>query len=344
MDKLKLIGKQTLKIESKPRIISTFSVVGPKEGDGPLKDYFDLILDDDLNGEDSYEKAESTLLYTSVTESIKKAKLKPEDINFLFAGDLLNQIISSTFAARDLEIPFIGLYGACSTMTESLCMASITMDGGFAKNVIAATSSHFSAAERQFRYPLEFGSQRPPTAQWTVTGSGSMVLAREGNYPYITYVTIGKVKDYGIKDANNMGAAMAPAAVSTIYRHFEDTGRAPKDYDLIATGDLGKIGREITQKLLKEYGYDMYSNYIDCGEEIFDNERQKTDSGGSGCGCSAVVASGYIYKNMRKGKFKRVLLVSTGALLSTTSSLQGESIPGIAHAVSIEYGTGGDKA
>ncbi|WP_125152706.1 stage V sporulation protein AD [Clostridium rectalis] len=338
----KKIGKQTLRIENKPKIISTFSVVGPKEGEGPLKGYFDLILNDDLNGKDSFEKAESNILYTAVTESIKKANLKEEDIDFLFAGDLLNQLTSSSFAARDMNIPFIGLYGACSTMAESLCMASITMDGNFADYVVAATSSHFSAAERQFRFPLEFGSQRTLSSQWTVTGSGAMVLGKEGNYPYTTYVTIGKVKDYGITDANNMGAAMAPAAVSTLYSHFKDTGRKPEDYDLIATGDLGKVGKEITEKLLLEYGYDIRANYIDCGEEIFFNDKQGTNAGGSGCGCSAVVGCGYIYKNMLKGTLKRVLLVSTGALLSTTSSLQGETIPGIAHAVSIEYGTGGN--
>ncbi|MDP4143956.1 MAG: stage V sporulation protein AD [Bacillota bacterium] len=333
----KRVGTQTVTIESKPKIISTTSIVGPKEGEGPLKDYFDIVLQDDLNGKESFEKAESSMLYTAVVDSIKKAKLAESDINFIFAGDLLNQITSSSFAARDMNIPFVGLYGACSTMTESLSVASMIMDGGFANYVVAATSSHFSAAERQFRFPLEYGSQRAPTAQWTVTGAGSMVLAKGGDFPGVTHVTIGKVKDYGIADANNMGAAMAPAAVDTIKQHFMDTGKGPCDYDLIATGDLGKVGREITSELLKEYGYNVDDIYIDCGEEIFDNERQGTQSGGSGCGCSAVVDCGYIYKNMLEGKFKRVLLVSTGALLSTTSSQQGETIPGIAHAVSVEF-------
>lgn len=333
----KRIGKQTIKITNKPRIISTFSVVGPKEGAGPLNEYFDLILKDDLNGQESYEKAESSILYTAITECIKKAKLKESDINYLFSGDLLNQISSSNFAARDLDIPFIGLYGACSTMTESLSLAAIMMDAEYSNYVVSATSSHFSAAERQFRFPLEYGSQRHPTAQWTVTGAGAMLLGREGNFPYITYITTGKVKDYGINDANNMGAAMAPAAIDTIKQHFEDTGRNAGDYDLIATGDLGKYGKEITVKLLKEYGYDIEKKYIDCGDEIFDSN-QDTKAGGSGCGCSAVVDCGYIYKNMLSGKFKKVLLLSTGALLSTTSSLQGETIPGIAHAVSVEYG------
>lgn len=333
----KRIGKQTLKLDSNPKIIATTSIVGPKEGEGPLKSYFDIILQDDLNGKDTFEKAESNMLYNAVKDSIKKAKLKEDDIDFLLAGDLLNQIASSSFAAREMDIPFIGLYGACSTMTESLSIASILMDGGFANYVIAATSSHFSSAERQFRFPLEFGSQRAPTAQWTVTGAGSMLLGKCGNFPSVTHVTIGKVKDYGITDANNMGGAMAPAAVDTILAHFNDTGRRPTDYDLIASGDLGKVGREITQKLLLEKGIDISKVYIDCGEEIFDNEKQGTNSGGSGCGCSAAVDCGYIYKNMLNGKFKKVLLISTGALMSTTSSLQGESIPGIAHAVSIEF-------
>lgn len=332
------IGVQTVEIESKPRIIGTYNIVGPKEGKGPLKEYFDRILEDDLNGTKSFEKAESSLLYTAVSESIKKAKLKESDINYLLAGDLLNQLYSSSFAARDLNIPFIGLYGACSTMTESLSVGSMIMEGGLANYVVAATSSHFSSAERQFRLPLEMGSQRAPTAQWTVTGSGAMVLGKKGNFPYVTHVTMGKVKDYGITDVNNMGIAMAPAAVDTIKQHFMDTGRKPSDYDIIATGDLGMIGRQFTEELLLEYKYDMKGHYIDCGEQIFNAEKQGTNAGGSGCGCSAVVATGYLYKNMLKGKFKRILLVSTGALLSPTSSLQGETMPGIAHAVSVEFG------
>lgn len=333
----KRLGKQTIKTENRPKVISTFSVVGPKEGKGPLKDYFDLVLEDDLNGQKTYEKAESSILYSAITECIRKAKLKESDINYLFAGDLLNQISSSNFAARDLDIPFWGLYGACSTMTESLGLASLMIESGCSNYVVAATSSHFSSAERQFRFPLEYGSQRHPTAQWTVTGAGAMLLGKEGNYPYITYITTGKVKDYGITDSNNMGAAMAPAAVDTIKQHFDDTGRSPDDYDLIATGDLGKYGKEVTEKLLKKYGYDIEKKYIDCGDEIF-GKSEDINAGGSGCGCSAVVDCGYIYKNMLSGKLKKVLILSTGALLSTTSTLQGETIPGIAHAVSIEYG------
>lgn len=334
----KRIGKQTVVLKSKPKIISTTSVVGPKEGEGPLKNYFDIILENDLNGEKSYEKAETSILSQSIRETILKSNLTEEDINYIISGDLLNQLTATNFAIRDLAIPFLGIYGACSTMAEAIGIASMLVDGGFADYTIAATSSHFSSAERQFRVPLEMGSQRAPSAQWTVTGAGSMIIGSKGNFPYIKYVTTGKIKDYGVKDATNMGAAMAPAAVDTIKQHFEDTGRNPEDYDIIATGDLGSIGRKITQELIGEYNYTLGKNYIDCGEEIFDHDRQKTKAGGSGCGCSAVVSSGFLYKNLLEGKFKKVLLVSTGALMSTTSSLQGESIPGIAHAVSIEFG------
>ena len=310
--KNKKVGKQTIKLENPPKIISTYSIVGPKEGEGPLKEYFHEILNDDTLGKDSFEKAESEMMYTAIKNAISNANLREEKIDYLFAGDLLNQITSSSFAARELNIPFIGLYGACSTMSESLSMASLFLDGGFGEYIVASTSSHFSSAERQFRFPLEYGCQRCPTCQWTVTGSGAMVLARNGDFPKVTYVTTGLVKDYGIKDANNMGAAMAPAAVDTIYNHFKDTGRTPKDYD-------------------------VKDNYVDCGDLIFDDERQKTDAGGSGCGCSAVVTCGYFYKKLMRREIKSLLLVSTGALMSTTSSLQGESIPGIAHAVAIEY-------
>jgi stage V sporulation protein AD len=333
----KKMGKQTVKLINPPKIVATYSIVGPKEGEGPLGDYFDEILNDDLFGKESFEKAESEMLYTAITAAIKRANLKEDDIDYLFAGDLLNQLGSSSFAARKLNIPFFGLYGACSTMSESLSVASMMLDGGFADYVVAATSSHFSSAERQFRFPLEYGAQRSPLAQWTVTGAGAMVIAKEGNFPEITHITTGVVKDYGIKDPNNMGAAMAPAAVDTISIHFKDTGREPSYYDAIVTGDLGKIGKEIISKLLLEYGYDIRENYFDCGDMIYDDTIQKTDSGGSGCGCSAVVASGYFYKKMIRKEIKNMLLISTGALMSTTSSLQGESIPGIAHAVAIEF-------
>ncbi|MBN1076831.1 stage V sporulation protein AD [Clostridium botulinum] len=332
----KKIGSQTVRLENPPKIISAYSIVGPKEGDGPLKEYFDQILNDDTCGKDSFEKAESEMMFTAITQALSRANLQESDIDYLFAGDLLNQIISSSFAAREFNIPFFGLYGACSTMTESLSLASIIMDAGCAEHVVAATSSHFSSAERQFRFPLEYGCQRCATCQWTVTGSGAVILGHEGNFPQITYVTTGKVKDYGQKDPNNMGAAMAPAAVDTLVSHFKDTGRKPEFYDVIATGDLGSVGKELADKLIQEYGFDIRSNHMDCGEAIFNNEQQKTAAGGSGCGCSAVVFAGELYKKLMRKEIKNVLLVSTGALMSPTSSLQGESIPGIAHAVAIE--------
>ena len=335
----KRLGVQTIKLEKTPSIIATHSIVGPKEGQGPLKDYFNEILSDDMDGQDSFEKAESNISKTCIKNVIKSANLREDQVDFLCGGDLLNQLTATNFAVRDINIPFIGLYGACSTMALSLAVASMLVDGGCANNVVAEASSHFSSAERQFRTPLEMGAQRSPTAQWTVTGSGAMVIGnKKGNYPRVTHVTIGKVKDYGEKDVNNMGAAMVPAAVDTLKVHFEDTGFKPQDYDIIATGDLGKLGKEITEKLLLEIGYDVSKVYTDCGIEIFDLEGQSVNCGGSGCGCSAVVACGYLYKKLITGEAKRILLVSTGALMSLTSSQQGESIPGIAHAVTIECG------
>lgn len=331
------IGKQTVELKNKPRIIATTSIVGPKEGAGPYKKYFDIILKDEKNGKDTYEKAETSFIFTAIKETIKKANLRDEDIDYLFAGDLLNQTAASNFAARDFNIPFFGVYGACSTMAESLSLAAMIVNAGYAKYAVAATSSHFSAAERQFRFPLEYGGQRKEYSQWTVTGSGSMLLSDKGDYPHVTFVTTGVIKDYGIKDPENMGVAMAPAAVDTIYKHFFDTGRSAKDYDIIATGDLGKVGKEMTEKLLLEYGYDIRDIYVDCGDLIFDKEKQGVFSGGSGCGCSAVMSCSYIYKGLLNGKFKKALIVSTGALMNSIYTMQGESVPGIAHAVAIEF-------
>lgn len=332
----KRIGKQSVRLEKPPSIIATASIVGPKEGEGPLAQYFDTILSDDLYGEKSFEKAECKIAKEAVYMAIKKANLKKDVIDYMFGGDLLNQIITSSFAAREIGIPFFGLYGACSTMTESMSLGAMLIDGGYGDNVICVTSSHFSAAERQYRFPLELGTQRPMTAQWTVTGSGAAILSAEGEGPYITHITTGKVIDLGIKDANNMGAAMAPAAAETIVQHFKDTGFEPKDYDLVATGDLASVGRELADDLMKKNGLNISDIFTDCGIEIFDPQKQDTHAGGSGCGCSAVVFCGYFYDLLIKGQFNRILLVSTGALLSTTSSQQGESIPGIAHAVTIE--------
>ncbi|HEY8362158.1 MAG TPA: stage V sporulation protein AD [Tissierellaceae bacterium] len=333
---IKKIGAQTVKFQNPPSIISTYTIVGPKEGEGPLKDYFDYILEDDTWGQKSFEKAEAKIQEETIKAAITNGNLTNQDIDYLISGDLLNQIVSSTYTARQLSIPYFGLYGACSTMTESLSLGAMLIDGGFADKVVCATSSHFSSAERQFRFPLEYGNQRNFSAQWTVTGAGATILSSTGNGPYITYVTTGKIVDKGIKDASNMGAAMAPAAVDTLITHFKDTGFSPSDYDLIITGDLGKVGKAIVLDLMKKEGYDLSNNYTDCGVEIYDTEKQDTHAGGSGCACSAVVFNGYIYKEMKKGNLKRVLLIATGALHSTTINQQGESIPGIAHAVTID--------
>ncbi|KNZ70786.1 stage V sporulation protein AD [Thermincola ferriacetica] len=329
---VKKLGKQTFQLANPPVIVGAAAIVGPKEGQGPLGNIFDLVLPDTLAGEKTWEKAERKMLKDAVNMALQKANLTTKDIDFFMAGDLLNQIISANFTARDLGIPFIGLYGACSTMVESLCLGSMLIDGGFANNVAVAASSHYDTAERQYRFPTELGVQRPPSAQWTVTGAGAMVVSGTGIGPAVTHVTIGKVIDLGIKDANDMGSAMAPAAADTIVAHFKETTRQPSDYDLIISGDLASIGHSLTIQLVKQAGYDMSKNFTDCGILIFDPS-QDTHAGGSGCGCSAVVLSSYILGQMKAGKYKRVLAIGTGALLSPTATLQGESIPGVAHAV-----------
>ncbi|AUN15573.1 stage V sporulation protein AD [Paraclostridium sordellii] len=329
------IGKRTVELKNKPTIISTSSIVGPKEAAGPLKDYFDIKIDDDLYGEKSWEFAESKMVQTVVQHAVSKANKSITDVNYMIAGDLLNQLLSTSFAAREVSIPFLGVYGACSTMAQSLSIGAMIVDGGFADLVVAATSSHYCTAERQFRFPLELGNQKPMTAQWTVTGSGCSLISSNGEGPKIKYLTIGKVIDEGITDANNMGAAMAPAAIDTIFSYFDDTKDDPNSFDMIATGDLGKVGMKITIDLLKEKGLDISKVYTDCGVEIFDLEAQDVHCGGSGCGCSASVFNGYIYKMLKAKKFNKVMLVSTGALLSPTSTLQKESIPSVAHAVVI---------
>jgi len=331
----KRLGKQTVVLVNPPSIISTATIVGPKEGEGPLKGYFDLVLEDDLWGEDSWEKSEAKLQQEAVKLALFKSKMVPSQVDYLFGGDLLNQIISSAYAARSLKIPFFGLYGACSTKSESLSLGAMSIDGGFADTVVCVTSSHFSTAERQYRFPLEHGNQRPPTAQWTVTGSGASVLSSKGNGPYITHITTGRIIDPGIVNANNMGSAMAPAAADTIIQHFKDTGFKPENYDLIITGDLASLGKDIAEELIVKEGYDISKIFMDCGIEIFDAERQDTHAGGSGCGCSAVVFAGYLYEMLKSKKYNKIMLVSTGALHSPTIMQQGESIPGIAHAVTI---------
>ncbi len=335
MKAVKKLGKQTLHINGDVKIIGYASVAGKKEEEGPLAETFDILMNDGYFGEESWEKAEQKMQKEAIIKAVAKSNKAITDMNIIFAGDLLNQCIGSTFGIRDLDIPFYGLFGACSTMAESLSIGAMVIDGGFAENVVCGTSSHFCSAERQFRLPLEYGGQRTFTAQWTVTGSGMAVLSNEGTGPYITHITTGKIVDKGIKDASNMGAAMAPAAVDTILTHFNDTGRKPSDYDLIVTGDLGSLGRDVVCDLLFEEGFALNDNYNDCGIMIFDAKKQDVHAGGSGCGCSAVVLCGHILSEMARGFLNRVLFVGTGALMSPTSTLQGESIPSVAHAVVI---------
>lgn len=335
--KLNKLGENTIVFKNKPKIISTYSVVGQKEGNGPFKDYFDLVLKSDLCGQKSYEQAERCILEQAIVGAVDKSQVNLKDIDFILGGDLLNQITSSSFSARKFDKPFIGLYSACSTMSQSLAIGACLVDGGYAKSVICATVSHFSTAERQYRFPLELGNQRPPVSQWTVTGSGATILSSKGKGNYISMATFGKVTDYGIKDVNNMGAAMAPAAMETLVTHFKDTGTTPQDYDLIVTGDLGKLGSEILRDLMEHKGYKLGENYCDCGQMIYGRD-QRVFQGGSGAGCSASILNSYINTQITNGKYNKVLFMATGALLSTTSSQQGESIPGIAHAVVIERG------
>ena len=332
---MKKLGKQTIKFDTPPTITDCSSIVGPKEANGPLSKYFDKTLEDEFWGEKTWEKAESKIIKENVNMLISKSGISSNEIDCVFAGDLLNQCISSSFGLRDENIPFFGVFGACSTFVESMSLGAIAVEG-FANNVLCATSSHFCSAEKQFRFPLELGNQRPPTSQWTVTGSGAAILSKNGNGPYITHITPGKIVDMGIKDANNMGAAMAPAFCDTLITHFLDTGRNPSYYDAIISGDLGHIGKEIAIDMAKSKGYNIKSNYNDCGVLIFDKESQDTHSGGSGCACCGSVFSGYFFRQLKQKKVKKIILIATGALMNSTSSQQGESIPGIAHAISIE--------
>lgn len=328
---------QTIKFKHSPKIIGNYAIVGPKEGEGTFKDYFDYVVQNDNFGEDTYEKAERKMLEHSIMGAADKAGISTKDIDVLLCGDLLNQIISSSYAARSFDLCYLGVFGACSTMALSLAMGSAFIDAGHFQNIACATSSHFSSAERQFRYPLELGNQRPPTAQWTATAAGCSILSSQGDGPIITSATFGKVIDFDICDVNNMGAAMAPAAMSTMLAHFRDTNTTPDDYDLIVTGDLGKLGSEILIDLMEEEGIKLGINYCDCGQMMFKHD-QNVFMGGSGCGCSASVLNSFILKKIREGVYKKVLFMATGALLSPTSCQQGESIPGVAHAVVIEKG------
>lgn len=326
---------ETLVLKNAPAVSAFASVVGQKEADGPLGRRFDAVEPDARAGQDSWEKAESAMLRRAIDMAAERAGGAP---GCVLAGDLLNQCAGSAYAVRGVAAPFFGLYGACSTMAEALGMAALLVDGGYFESAAAATGSHFCSAERQFRYPLEYGGVRTPTAQWTVTGAGCVVLSREGAGPYVTRFTPGRIVDAGIKDMANMGAAMAPAAYDTLKRHFEQTGRAPGYYDVVLTGDLGRLGQEILRDLFAADGVDLGPNYMDCGVLIYDIERQDTHCGGSGCGCSASVLTGHFLRGMRDGLWRRVLFAATGALMSPTTAQQGESIPAICHAVAIESG------
>lgn len=334
----KRLGYQTVQFSTPPVIIGTAAVGGPMEGQGPLGHEFDQLYPDLMIGQKTFEKAERAMVEDACKLALKKAKVEgtPPQIDYYLAGDLMNQIITATFSALPLKVPFLGLYGACSTFCEALGIGSTLIDGGYADRVLCATGSHNAAAERTYRYPTEYGSQRKPYAQWTVTAAGAMVLASQGAGPRITHWTTGKVTDMGISDPFNQGAAMAPAAVDTIMVHLQDTGRKVTDYDLILTGDLARFGQEMAIRLAAEKNIILSENYRDGGVMIFDNERQDVHSGGSGCGCVASVTCGHLMKEISRGKLKRILVVATGALLSVASFQQGENIPTIAHAVAIE--------
>ena len=331
-------GRQSIKIPVPVYIRASASIAGSKEGDGPLGDLFDMVGVDDKFGSNTWEEAESTLQKETLQLAIGKAGLSGENIRFLLAGDLLAQSMASSFGLASFQIPLIGLYGACSTCGLSLAMAAALIVGGMAQYVASVTSSHFASAEKEFRYPLGYGNQRPLSATWTVTGSGAFILSSlkgKKDRAVITGLTIGKIVDLGMKDSMNMGACMAPAASSLICQHFADFGRTPEDYDRIITGDLGLVGQRVLLDMLAEKGFDLSGKHMDCGIEIYD-EKQDAHAGGSGCGCSAVVLSALILKKLEEGEWKRVLFVPTGALLSKTSFNEGKSIPGIAHALVLE--------
>ena len=331
----KRMGRQTVALAHPPSVLSFANIGGKFEKEGPLSTYFDELCEDSFFGEETWEKAESAMQKRVLQRALDQARLKPKDVDYVLAGDLLNQCIGSSFGLRDFSIPFYGLYGACSTMGESLSLASLLIDGGFASVCAALTSSHFCTAERQYRMPVPYGNQRTPTAQWTATAAGCTILASQGEGPYITHVTCGKIVDKGIADANNMGAAMAPAAYDTLSAFFRDTETKPQDYDLVVTGDLGELGHAIVRDFFSKDGIELDGRFQDCGLLLYDREKQDMHAGGSGCGCSASVLNGYLLSGMRQGKWKKIVFAPTGALLSPTSSFQGESIPSICHALCI---------
>ena len=332
----KRIENRTIILENKPSIVGYGSVVGKFESEGPLGNEFDAYDQDARFGEESYEKAESRLQKIAIETALRKSNYNEKDIDCIFAGDLLNQCIGSSFGIRNMKIPFVGLYGACSTMALSISMASILVDCGALNTAVAVTSSHFCSAERQYRFPLEYGSFRTPTAQRTVTGAGASVIEIGKDKPYINAITIGRIEDLGVKDANNMGAAMAPSAYSTLKAYLEDTNTGPEDYDIVFTGDLGKVGSDLLYELCESDGIDIRCRHSDCGLIIYDREKQDVHAGGSGCGCSASILNSYIMHRFEEKELKNILFMSTGALLSPTSTMQGESIPGISHLINIK--------
>lgn len=330
-------GRGSIKIPMPIYIMASASVVGTKEGEGPFGELYDIVGKDDKFGCDTWEEAESTLQKEALTLAIGKSGMKKEEISYLFAGDLLGQSIASSFGLGAFEIPLAGMYGACSTCGLTMAMATIVLAGGMAQHAACVTSSHFASAEKEFRFPLGYGNQRPLSATWTVTGSGAFVLSSSkgtADRALVAGITLGKLVDYGLKDSMNMGACMAPAAADTIYRNLVDFGRNPEDYDKIITGDLGSVGQKVLWDLMREKGMDISGVHMDCGMEIYDSS-QDAHAGGSGCGCSAVVLSAYILKQLEEGIWKRILFVPTGALLSKTSFNEGQSIPGIAHALEL---------
>ncbi|MBE6850709.1 MAG: stage V sporulation protein AD [Ruminococcus sp.] len=327
--------RSSIQLANVPAIHSYACIVGQKEGEGPMGNCFDRIEQDPYFGEKTWEQAESRMQADTLQLAMEKGNIQPASLDCIVAGDLINQCTSSTFALRSLGVPFLGVYGACSTMAESLLVSALLVDGGFCRNAAAVTSSHFSTAERQFRFPLSYGGQRTPTSQWTCTASGAVVVSAEGDAPRIRGACIGKITDFGITDANNMGAAMAPAAADTIFRYLQDTKTEPKDYDMIVTGDLGNIGSPLLIDLLKAQGVDISAQHHDCGAMMFNEHSQDTHAGGSGCGCAASLLCGHFLPMLQRKKIHRMLFAATGALLSPMSSQQGESIPGISHLVEI---------
>lgn len=328
-------GRRSFTFSSPPVITAWASVAGKKESEGPIQDSFDITFQDTYFGQKTWELAEQHMQQLALQKLAEKAGMEPKQFDLVFSGDLLNQCIGSSFTLRNTGIPHLGLYGACSTMAESLLMASMAVGGGFQDHAVAMTSSHFASSERQYRFPLGYGGQRTPTSQWTVTGSGAALVSGLGSGPRITACTIGTVTDLGIKDANNMGAAMAPAAFETIRAHFEDMNTGPEDFDLIVTGDLGQLGKEMLIQLSSAGGISLGGKLDDCGTIVFDNTSQDVHAGGSGCGCSAITLCGYLLDKLCTGSLKKILFCGTGALLSPTSTQQGLPIPGVCHAVAI---------